>query len=179
MYTGEQNGTVTTCSSATTPTCQPSLSYTPSGSSPGPKQSSQTSPKVRRHFRPWLLVIFFQNHRAWGKIWPLLWCFLVCQWRRKGWNGETPPPPVWVIYQKAGGNVKAQAEPSIPLRRADWANSSSVATISWRKFCLRNTHPTPGLSTSLLMPKLCSYTITMTSSNTPWISPLWKYKLYI
>ncbi|XP_044030694.1 bromodomain-containing protein 3-like isoform X2 [Siniperca chuatsi] len=44
---GGQNGTVTTCSSATTPTSQPSLSYTPSSSSSMPKQSSQNITKKK------------------------------------------------------------------------------------------------------------------------------------
>ncbi|XP_070780381.1 bromodomain-containing protein 3-like [Enoplosus armatus] len=44
---GVQNGTVTTCSSATTPTSQPSLSCSPSGSSSMPKKSSQTTTKKK------------------------------------------------------------------------------------------------------------------------------------
>lgn len=49
MHTGGQNPTATTCSSATTPTSESSLSYAPSSPSSVLKRTSQSSPKVSHH----------------------------------------------------------------------------------------------------------------------------------
>lgn len=55
---------------------------------------------------------------------------------------------VWVIYQKARRGEGTPVEPPIPPRRtlkwrkvnrAEMANSSSIAAISWRRCCRRNT----------------------------------------
>lgn len=180
LYEGKNNGSVAKTPSSLASPPQPGFGSTTSSSA----LEQAASPKVSHHLchRPRSFDLRPTTEASFS--------FFQCS------NRQAPPltlqqqPQGWAIHPRARGHCGNRAgstvRPGRPLRRrslqiqsthrAAWTSGSSFATSFWGRCCPRSTRPTPGRSTSPWTPKHCSYTITTTSSNTPWTSAQSKYE---